>query len=85
MRHLHPASGFTRAFCLVQASCGGEGELALLLHCTHRTVQNYRHGHTRPSRLVCLQLARICRTLDGAESLRTAEYWQELAGIEVPA
>lgn len=81
MRRLHPASGFTRAFAVVQASCGGEGELARALHCTTRTVQNYRNGKTRPSHLVCLQLARICRLLDGPESERTVEYWEELAGV----
>jgi hypothetical protein len=70
-----------RAIAVVQSSCGGERELAFLLHCTPTTVKNYRNGKHRPSRLACLQLARICRTLDGPDSTRTAAYWQELAGL----
>lgn len=78
-RRLRDLDSLGRAIAIVQASCGGETELALLLHCTPRTVMKYRNGQTRPSYLGCLQLARICRTLDGPDSLRTVEYWQGLA------
>jgi len=70
---------FGRALAAVQSSCGGELELAFLLHTTRRTIANYRNGKHFPSHLVCLQLARICRTLDGPESTRTIEYWEQLA------
>jgi hypothetical protein len=78
LRH-NDLSALGRAIAIVQASCGGERELAFLLHCTPRTVGKYRNGMTHPSHLVCWQLARICRTLDGPDSMRTVEYWQELA------
>lgn len=79
MKRIRGLDGLGRAIQHVQASCGGEQELAFLLHCAPTTVANYRNGHTRPGHLVCLQLARICRTLDGPESLRTIEYWRQLA------
>lgn len=71
-----------QAIGAVQASCGGELELAFLLHCKPRTVQNYRNEHTKPRYLVCLQLARICRTLDGPGSPRDLDYWTTLAGAQ---
>lgn len=73
---------FGRAIAILQSSCGGERELAFLLHVRPYTVAGWRNGKHRPSYLVCLQLARICRTLDGPESTRTAEYWYSLTGLE---
>lgn len=69
-----------RAIAVVQASCGGQLELAMLLHVTPNTIANWRNGKHAPGEFACLQLARICRTLDGPASIRTVEYWLELAG-----
>jgi hypothetical protein len=69
----------------VQVSCGGEQALAFQLHITTRVLQNYRSGHTRPRYLVCLQLARICKTLDGPNTPRDVDYWMDLAGRGAPA
>ena len=77
----HAPDSLERAITIVQSSCGGESDLAFLLHVQPRTVMPYRTGRHKPSPLVCLQLARICRTLDGPESLRTVEYWESLTGM----
>lgn len=78
MKAAYTARTLGRAIAVVQASCGGESELAFLLHCTPRTVASYRNGRSHPSHLGCLLLARICRTLDGPASMRTVEYWEGL-------
>ena len=75
----HPSTHLRREIGRVEELCGGEQELALLLHVTPRSVRDYRVGKYRPSRFVCLQLARICRTLDGPDSERArADYWLAL-------
>lgn len=63
----------------VQQQCGGAEELGLLLHIRPRSVWGYRANKYRPSKFVCLQLARICRTLDGPEAPRAqVEWWLAL-------
>ena len=64
-----------REIALVMKQCGGEQELALLLHVKPRSVWGYRANRYRPSKFVCLQLARICRTLDGPDKPRADPHW----------
>jgi hypothetical protein len=59
----------------VARQCGGERELALLLHVQPRSIWGYRAAKYRPSKFVCLQLARICRTLDGPDQPRADPNW----------
>lgn len=73
------------AIAQLQSSCGGEIELSHLLRCSCPTVAAYRNGRRCPSRMTCLQLARICAILDGPQTTRTLDYWMALARPETQA
>lgn len=80
---VRPATRLQREIRRVADSCGGVDELAFLLHVTPRTAYGYTSGRSKPIRTVCLQLARICRTLDGPASARTdVEWWLALTASQ---
>lgn len=70
------SSQLSQELRLLALRCGGDAELAFLLHLRNaRSIWGYRAGKYRPSRTVCYQLARLSHTLYGADDERASAQW----------